>query len=157
MPRLPPKTLTTRERALGLLARREQSQRELKRKLVGRGAAKEEAEQTIESLADSHLQSNDRFAAMMVRRRVADGHGPLRISAELASHGISREIIRAALEEESPDWTLLASQIYRRKFGQLAPDDRKERIKRASWLAQRGFPSDIAKRIAAIAEADDEL
>lgn len=156
MARLPSKPISTRDRALGLLARREQSQRELKRKLVGRGVAKEDAEQTIETLVNSQLQSNDRFAAMMVRRRIADGHGPMRISAELASHGVARDVIRAALAEEAPDWTLIAAHLYRRKFGEAAPKDSKERMKRASWLAQRGFPVDIAKRIAALAEADGE-
>lgn len=155
MARLPPKLISTRERALGLLSRREQSQRELKRKLVHKGVAKEEADQTIESLAGAHLQSNDRFAGMMVRRRIADGFGPMRISAELASHGIAREIIRSALEQESPDWAIVADEQYRRKFRNIA-QDAKERMKRVSWLAQRGFPIDIAKRVAAIVEAEYE-
>ena len=155
MVRPPPKQTSTRDRALGLLTRREQSQRELKRKLVNKGVAKEEAEQTVESLAGADLQSNDRFAGMMVRRRIADGFGPMRISAELASHGIAREIIRSALEEESPDWATVADEHYRRKFRNIAQDS-KERMKRVSWLAQRGFPIDIAKRIAAIAEAEPE-
>ncbi len=155
MARPPPKPMSTRDRALGLLSRREQSQRELKRKLVHKGVAKEEADLTIESLAGAHLQSNDRFAGMMVRRRIADGFGPMRISAELASHGIARDVIRSALEEESPDWATVADEHYRRKFRNIAQDS-KERIKRVSWLAQRGFPIDIAKRVAATAEAEEQ-
>ncbi len=156
MARLPPKPISTRDRALSLLSRREQSQRELKRKLVHKGVAKDDADQAIESLVDSKLQSNERFAGMMVRRRIADGYGPMRISAELASHGISREDIRVALEEESPDWAAIATDQYRRKYAKGKAVDAKERIKRASWLAQRGFPSDIARRVASLSEADEE-
>lgn len=156
MARLPPKPISTRDRALGLLSRREQSQRELKRKLVHKGVAKDEAQAAVEALTDSKLQSNERFGGMMVRRRIGDGYGPMRIGAELASHGLSREAIRSAIEEEAPDWAALAEQVYRRKYGGRIAADSKERMKRAAYLAQRGFSIDIAKRVAAIVEAEGE-
>ena len=156
MPRPPSKPSTPRERALNLLARREQSQRELKRKLLNKGVAKDEAEQAITALADSSLQSDDRFAGMMVRRRIADGYGPMRIGAELSSHGLSRDATRAAIEEESPDWAALAEAVYRRKFRDKPALDAKERMKRAAYLAQRGFSIDIAKRVAAAVESQGE-
>ena len=156
MARPPAKPTTPRERALGLLARREQSQRELKRKLVQKGVEKEEAQVAVDALAESGLQSNERFAGMMVRRRVADGHGPMRIAAELASQGLSREAIRAALEEEAPDWDAIAEQVYRRKYAGKPALDSKERMKRAGYIAQRGFSLDVAKRVAALVAAEDE-
>ena len=152
MARPPPKPPSTRERALGLLARREQSRVELQRKLTSRGVSREEAAQTVDALADSHLQSNDRFASMLVRRRIGDGYGPMRISAELASHGIDRDTIRAAIDEEAPDWLEIATRLHTRRYGGRPSTDIKERMKRASWLAQRGFPPDIARRVAALTE-----
>ena len=156
MPRPPSKPTTPRDRALNLLSRREQSQRELKRKLVNKGVTTDEAETAVESLTDASLQSNERFAGMMVRRRVGDGHGPMRIAAELSSHGIDRDAIRAAIDEEAPDWQAIAEQVYRRKYAGKPAQDSKERMKRAGWLAQRGFPLDIARRVAAMVAADDD-
>ena len=149
----PPKIpATPRERALNLLARREQSQRELKRKLVQRGVDAADADGTVQALAGAHLQSDDRFAGMMVRRRIQDGFGPMRISAELASHGIARDQIREALDEENPDWLQLARRVFERKYAQRPAQDYQERMKRAAWLAQRGFPGDLARRVS---EFDD--
>ncbi len=156
MPRPPKKTATPRDRALGLLARREQSGRELKRKLVQKGVGRDEAAEAVGALSDDSLQSDDRFAGMMVRRRIADGHGPQRIAAELAAHGLAREQIQRAIAEEDPDWEQQADRVYRRKFGVGPAADGKERMKRAAYLTQRGFSYDIARRVAAAAESDSE-
>ena len=91
-PPLPP-----RERALGLLSRREHSARELKRKLQQKGVAAEEAGDVVGEMGDRNYQSDARFAESLVRRRALDGYGPLRIRAELASHGIVREAATAAI------------------------------------------------------------
>lgn len=157
MPRPPIKTATPRERALGLLSRREQSQRELKRKLVNKGVTKHEAEQAVVALNESELQSDGRFAGMMVRRRISDGHGPMRIAAELSSHGITRDEVRLAIEEEAPDWDEIAEIVYRRKYIGKPAADSKERMKRVGYLAQRGFTLDVAKRVAGLVEADPDM
>ncbi len=156
MARPPAKTLTPRERALNLLSRREQSERELRRKLVQKGVGRDEAAEAVGALSDSSLQSNARFAGMMVRRRIADGYGPQRITAELSAHGVDRALIQQAIDEEEPDWDAQADRIYRRKFGAGPAADAKERAKRAAYLTQRGFSYDIARRIAAAAESDSD-
>ena len=131
-------------RALSLLGRREHSRRELKQKLVARGAEAEEIDQALGRLDEHGFQSDFRFAEMLVRSRIAQGHGPIRIRAELRQHGLSEDLARRAIDAEAPDWPALASALCRRRFAG-PPADYAERVKRANFLARRGFPPDIAR------------
>jgi regulatory protein len=139
-------------KALGLLSRREHSQRELRRKLDRTGYDVDEATAALEQLQQQSFQSDTRFAALLVRSRVGQGQGPRRIVAELRTHGIADADARAAIEEEDVDWTALARQIYRRRFGAGSAADRQETQKRAAFLLRRGFD---AATVRAITHADD--
>lgn len=130
-----------RNRALRLLTRREHGADELKRKLVSRGVAPERAAETIEGLARDGWQSDARYVESMIRQRIAQGYGPLRIDAELDHAGVSESLIRQALAEAAPDWKALAVEAHARRFGD-------GRISASDWqkhyrhLAGRGFTSD---------------
>lgn len=139
-------------KALGLLSRREHSQRELKRKLDRTGYDADEASAALEQLQQQAFQSDARFAQLLVRSRVGQGQGPRRILAELRTHGIADDEARAALDEEGADWVTLARQIYRRRFGAKVAADRQETQKRAAFLLRRGFD---AATVRAITHADD--
>ena len=52
------------DKALGLLARREQSRRELRRKLDQRGYAGEETTAALDRLGEQHYQDDERFAGL---------------------------------------------------------------------------------------------
>ena len=131
--------LSSRDRALGLLSRREHSARELKRKLVQKGVASDEAKDVVGEMGERTWQSDERFAGSLVRRRAANGYGPARIRAELAMHGIVRDAASQALTEADIDWLAIARTGYQRKYGGIEATDAKERQKRAGWLAARGF------------------
>lgn len=148
MPRPPKTPKSPRERAIDLLARREHSGRELQRKLVHKGLAPDAANELVGDLCQRNLQSDQRFAGALVRRRISDGYGPLRIRMELSSHGIAATEAQSAIDAETPDWPELARQAYRRKFRDQPAADAKERGKRAQFLAQRGFPIDLALKVA---------
>lgn len=126
--------------ALGLLARREHSRKELRRKLATGGHDPEEVDAVLTRLDDRGLQSDERFAEVLVRSRIAQGHGPLRILAELRLHGLDDAGASQALDAAEPDWTALATELYRRRFRGPA-SDQAERVRRARFLAGRGFPS----------------
>ena len=81
--------------ALGLLARREQSRRELKRKLGQKGYERDEADAALDRLEEQHYQDDERFAGMLVRNRAGQGYGPVRIRMELKTHGLEDAAIRA--------------------------------------------------------------
>lgn len=133
---------TPAQRALGLLVRREHSRKELSRKLAARGVEPEAASAAIDRLADAGWQDDARFAGQLVRSRAAAGHGPLRIRAELATHGLAREAIAAAVDAYDGDWLDNARDLVRRRFGNIAADDRTARHKAADLLLRRGFTSD---------------
>ncbi|WP_454830130.1 recombination regulator RecX [Pseudoxanthomonas wuyuanensis] len=130
------------QRALGLLTRREHSRKELTRKLTVRGVAQEDADAAVERLAGDGWQSDVRFAELLVRSRVAGGYGPLRIRAELATHGLDRDAIAVAMDSFDGDWTETACDLVRRRFGPGSLVDAGLRRKAADLLTRRGFDGD---------------
>lgn len=131
--------LSARERALGLLARREHSARELAGKLGARGHPRAEVAEAIEQLAAAGHQCDERFAGSLARLRSGAGYGPRRIEAELRTHGLPAAVIAAALEALEMDWTALALRELERRHGQAPPEDAAARARRAAFLLRRGF------------------
>jgi regulatory protein len=127
-----------RLRALRLLARREHGARELEYKLAARGIAGERAAEVVEELARSGWQSDARYVSSLVRQRVDQGYGPLRIEAELEAAGVAQALIREALAGCGADWKALAIAIQEHKFGE-APRSAGEWQKQFRHLAGRGF------------------
>ena len=145
---------TAYDKALGLLARREQSRRELRRKLDQGGYAGDEADAALTRLADQHYQDDERFAGMLLRNRASQGYGPLRIRMELKTHGLSDAAIRRLLDEAEMDWNASAVAQLRRHYGGKPSTDRAEQGKRAQFLLRRGFAA-ATVRYATHAEVDD--
>jgi regulatory protein len=126
------------DKALGLQARREHSRRELKQKLARGGYEEDEAGAALARLGEQRYQDDERFGGMLVRSRVAQGYGPLRIRAELKSHGLPDATVRRLLDEAEADWDALAAAQLRRRYGGPAADPA-ERARRAQFLLRRGF------------------
>ena len=124
---------------IGLLARREHSSRELAAKLGRKGLEKTEVRDAVDRLKEKRYQSDDRFGVVIARTRVAQGYGPLRVRAELRSHGLSEPQIRAAIESTEADWPSIAATQVKRRFGAKSPADAAERARRARFLLRRGF------------------
>lgn len=141
--------------AVGLLARREHSAKELREKLHRRGFEAALVETALARLASERLQSDERFAEVYLRQRSEKGHGPERIRAELRERGIEDQLIstrfRQAEEDGEIDWFELAAKTYARKYGGRAIEDIKERAKRQRFMQYRGF---TYEQIAAVIERD---
>lgn len=131
--------LSATQRALGLLTRREHSRKELTRKLTSRGMDAGEVETAVEKLSRDGWQDDCRFAQSLVRARSSGGYGPLRIRAELTTHGLDRETIASALDTFHGDWAENASDLVRRRYGPVATLDLNQRRKAADFLLRRGF------------------
>lgn len=146
------------DKALGLLARREQSKRELRRKLGQGGYATDEADEAVVRLSEQHYQDDERFAGMLLRNRAAQGYGPARIRMELKTHGLSDAAIRQLLDECEVDWNVSAMNQLRRHYGGKAAADRAEQGKRAQFLLRRGFAAATVRYAthAEVDEADEE-
>jgi regulatory protein len=141
-------------KALGLLARREHSRRELKQKLDRGGYAKEEAADALDRLGDQHYQDDSRFAEVLIRTRSAQGYGPMRLRVELKSHGLSDAQIRDLIDDAGVDWAESAGAQLRRRYGSKGTTDPAERAKRAQFLLRRGFPA-ATVRYVTHADVDD--
>ena len=138
--------LTPLQRALALLVRREHSRKELTRKLAERGIEGEAASAAVDRLTGDGWQSDARFAEMLVRTRAAHGQGPIRIRAELGTHGLGHDTIETAMEAFDGNWGQAAKDLARRRFGlDLASADLAQRRKAADFLYRRGFDSDTVR------------
>lgn len=133
--------LTPAQRALGLLVRREHSRKELSRKLAARGVEAEQAQAAVDRMTAEGWQNDARFAEQLVRSRANTGYGPIRIRAELGTHGLDREAVAAAMDAYEGDWADNARDLVRRRFPR-GLDDLAQRRKAADLLARRGFAAD---------------
>ena len=133
------------DKALGLLARREHSVRELKTKLARRGLDAGESAAALEKLKAKDYQSDARFGEMLVRSRIEGGYGPRWILAELRTHGLDEGRSRTLLDEAAVDWPAQVRRQLRRRYGGKAATTLAERAKRAGFLLRRGFDAATVK------------
>ena len=169
--------LSLKARALQLLAQREHSRIELRRKLLAHagqaaavGARAEadspgspafsrrlaptaEMQASVDSLLDGlaangHL-NEARFVVARVRARAAR-LGNLRIRHELAQHGLQLAPEEAQALKDSE--FARAREVWARKF-EASPSDAASRAKQARFLVARGFSSDVVRRVL---RGDDE-
>jgi regulatory protein len=139
--------------AVGLLARREHSRAELEHKLGGR-AQPDLLAAALDALeADGYL-SDERFAAVYLRSKAAQGFGPMRIRADLQRKGIGAQLWQQSLEAEPVDWFEQARDLAARRFGAVAREDRQLYAKRMRYLLGRGFTLDQARY--ALQAGDDD-
>lgn len=97
------------ERAGKLLSVRARSERELADRLTEAGFSEEVVGQALTRLVELGLVDDLDFARQWVADRSARKKlGPRALSAELASKGITREVIDQALADEGPDEEALA-------------------------------------------------
>ena len=123
-----------------MLAKREHSATQLKRKLAARGHDEAVASDVVADMAEAGWQSDERFAETLARSRANQGYGPLRIRAELKEARVPDDRIRAAFEALECDFTELAVQLHTRRFRQV-PARGAEWQKQYRFLASRGFES----------------
>ena len=147
------------DKALGLLARREHSRKELKTKLRQGGYEGEETIAAIDRLGDQHYQDDDRFAEVLLRSRIAQGYGPVRLRVELKSHGLADARIRELLDDAEVDWDASAAVQLRRRYGGAGTNDPAERARRAQFLLRRGFAAATVRSVthADVDEAADDI
>jgi regulatory protein len=137
------------QRALGLLVRREHSRKELTRKLTARGVPEDEAGQAVQRMAAAGWQDDRRFAISLARMRRNHGYGPIRIRAELGTHGLDDDTVSAAIDaleaDGEGDWRAIARDLVRRRYGPAIAADRAMGRKAADFLIRRGFDGDSVR------------
>lgn len=130
-----------------LLARREHSVLELRRKLLQREYPEALVDKAIDALTAENLLSNERFTEEFVRSRRNKGFGPQRIRAELRQRGIDPTVAESHLRAPEEDWQARALAQYRKRFGERTPRDLAERSRHYRFLLNRGFTSEQIRRV----------
>lgn len=127
--------------AMNYLSLREHSAKELYNKLSKKFEQTEWISAAIEQLQRDGLQSEERFTEAFVNMRSRQGKGALVIRLELKEKGIKDALISQYLSnsEQATDWNQLALKAYRKKFGDSAIGDLKDKAKRIRFLSARGF------------------
>jgi regulatory protein len=129
-----------RARALRLLARREHSREELRRKLAAHAEEGEDVAVLLDDLAASGWLSDARFAEQAARAK-ARRFGPLKVAHFLKARGIADEIIAAGVKAAGVDGAASIEAIWRSRFRDL-PADEREKARQVRFLQGRGFPLD---------------
>ncbi len=128
---------------LRLLARREHSRGELRRKLLLRGYPEPAIVEALDILAAAEWQDDARFLDSFLRQRLEKGYGPLRLRQELRERGVraSDADIAEFAAREFGGWAEALRLVYARKYDAETRLPRAEWARRCRYLQQRGFLS----------------
>ncbi len=151
-PDSPPTFSRLLDRAMRILAQRDHSRDELKRKLqLSSQRAAWLKQQDNEPIPDALLEkvldwcqengwlNDERFTERFIHSRARKGYGPQRVRMELKQKGIDRDAIHQALSETEVDWSQRAAELAKRKFGEPLPQTWAEKSKIQRFLLSKGF------------------
>ena len=137
------------DRAIRILAMRDHSEQELRRKLVAPVMSKngpealdvtpDELEQVVAWCIENRYLDDNRFVGQFIASRSRKGYGPARIRQELSQKGIARQVVDQAMRECDIDWVSLAREQAQRKYGEPLPSAFTETVKVQRFLLYRGY------------------
>ncbi|MAF07358.1 MAG: hypothetical protein CL389_05825 [Acidiferrobacteraceae bacterium] len=136
-----------RDKALGLLARREHSRGELQQKLLQRGYKSPLINQVLDELCARDELSDSRYAQALVSHRAKTGYGPAYIRQELRERRVDPRIIDSVLSDAEFCWAEIASAKYASHFQNQVIQDYRDWARRASYLQRRGFDTETIRRV----------
>lgn len=132
-----------RERALKLLAGREHSRLELRRKLSPHAESPEQLETLLDELTRKSQQSDERFAELR-SRVLSRKYGSRRIAYDLRAKGVSQEVIEASVTEARGTDIARAREAWRKRF-RAPPANALEKARQMRFLQSRGFSFDVIR------------
>ena len=135
--------------ALRLLARREYGRLELRDKLLRAGCDAGDVAVALDALVAAGAQDDARYAEMLTRTRVRQGHGPLRLRQDLRRAGVE------TTADPEINWLMQAQAVCRKRFGNAPPTDARDYARRARFLAGRGFTGETIRRVLASGREED--
>lgn len=139
-------SISLRERAIRMLARREHARFELARKLAPYAESAEEIDVLLDDLTARRLLSDVRYVEARVGARRAR-FGDARLAFELRTQGVAEELVDAALAD-GEDELSRARQLWQKKFaGKQCEGDAHERARQSRFLMSRGFSAETVRRV----------
>ena len=135
------------ERALGLLAVRQRSRKELERRLVQAGFEPEAVETELERLEQVGLLDDAAFAAAVVESRMgARGESRRAVGIKLQQAGVDRDVALAALDEAPEEEQDRADRLAQGRATRVSGLDPATGFARVSgFLMRRGYPPGVAR------------
>ena len=137
-----------RQQVLRLLAQREHTHAELRKKLAGNvdASTTEEINAVLAELAAAGLLSDERAAESYLRGHGAR-FGAAKLKQTLRAKGVDAETIAASMADAGlGDEIERARAIWVRKF-HVVPQDQREWARQARFLQSRGFSVDTVTRL----------
>ena len=142
--------------AMRSLARRENAESELAKRLRLQGFNEEVIEAVVEYCRGYNWVNDDRYGAMAVRAGAAKGHGPIKIRFDLRRKGLDDMQIDAAFDQPELDWFELAFVLLERRARVADLGDFKLRMKWLKYLLGRGFTQEQARYAISAMQQGDE-
>jgi regulatory protein len=141
------------DRALDMLALTARSSKDLRQRLVRKGASPEIVDIAIERLQQAGLLDDASFARQFARSKaLGSGLSRRRLVQELSRKGVSRELsseaVDSVFEDEQIDEAENIERVARKKLRSLAKLEPRVRARRLfAFLARRGYDSDDIVRV----------
>jgi len=134
----------TKKRALRILGNRSFSEKEMLKRLTGKGETPEDAEETVRWLVELGYINDSDYATLIIRHYSGKGYGIARIKDELYKRGIPRDLWDEKLAElDDVELSDTALEFLQKK---LRGSDDKDDLRRASAaLVRRGYSYDDVK------------
>ena len=152
--RAPPPVLDPRRAravALDLLARKAWTRRDLARRLRRRGVPADVAEAVVADLEARGYVDDRAYAVAWADARARDrAYGRQRLRQELATRGIARPLVDAAIERAFADTDELtrARAAATRRLTLLRADPPERAARRLhDYLRRRGYPGDLVRQV----------
>jgi regulatory protein len=138
------------ERAIGLLAVRQRSRRELERRLVQAGFEPDAVEAELDRLEQVGLIDDASFAAAVVESRMgARGESRRAVGMKLQQAGVDRDVALAALDDAREDEQDRADRLAEARARRVAGLDPATGFARvSSFLMRRGYSPAVARQAA---------
>ncbi len=135
--------------AVGLLSRRDHSEKELRQKLLVRQLDQKDIELAIAYCHEHAWISDVRIAQSLLQQALRKGYGWQRVCLNAKEKGIDLALIKSAQAESKVDWFAHAKAVAIKRFadidGNIPSVDNKTRAKWMRFLQYRGFSSEQIK------------
>lgn len=155
------------------LGRREQSQHELREKLLAKDCDPDSVELLLQEFIEEGYQSDERMTSALIKEGIGKNYGTIRIFQSLKKHGLTTLTSASQINtwiEEHPDffndliindiekdeetaedlnenyevdWLQQAVEARCRKYGDAIPAEPKEKARQLRFLQYRGFDMGI--------------
>lgn len=137
------------ERALKLLAYRDRSMSEIRKRLLSADFPEDVVDEVISRLSDEGLLDDKRFSQEWVSSRATSKPmGRTRLVWELRSKGVDTDTIEEVLNNLDDDTELtLARSAAQNKFRKANREDPSFKNRLTSFLRRRGFDWDVIRRV----------